>query len=228
MTKICGIYKITSPTEKIYIGQSINIISRWAFYKTLNCKHQSLLFYSLKKHGAKNHRFEIIHQCHKDELNKLERHYIKLYDTFNSKHGLNLDSGGGLECTRVPFSDEHKRKIGLSKIGIKRPDVSRRFTELNRSKRGDKNHNFRKEFSNSERLARRNAQKVKLSELDIVNIKTEYSSGEVSQLEIAKKYNVSQSMISLIVLDKKSWKNEEFFNLVFPELPKPTPIHPNQ
>jgi len=28
MVKICGIYKITSPTGKIYIGQSVDIMRR--------------------------------------------------------------------------------------------------------------------------------------------------------------------------------------------------------
>ena len=36
-----GIYKITSPSNKIYIGQSINIERRFKEYKTLkNCKFQ--------------------------------------------------------------------------------------------------------------------------------------------------------------------------------------------
>ena len=30
-----GIYKITSPTNKIYIGQSINIIKRWPSIKSI-------------------------------------------------------------------------------------------------------------------------------------------------------------------------------------------------
>ena len=37
---ICGIYKITSPSGKIYIGQSINIKSRWKYYEKLRCNKQ--------------------------------------------------------------------------------------------------------------------------------------------------------------------------------------------
>ena len=40
MNKICGIYKITSPTGKIYIGQSANIKSRITNYKNARCKCQ--------------------------------------------------------------------------------------------------------------------------------------------------------------------------------------------
>lgn len=58
--KIIGIYKITSPTNKIYIGQSINIKGRWGSYRNLDCKSQDKLYKSLKKHGPENHKFEIV------------------------------------------------------------------------------------------------------------------------------------------------------------------------
>ena len=35
-----GIYKITNPKGKIYIGQSINIENRFKVYKRYNCKGQ--------------------------------------------------------------------------------------------------------------------------------------------------------------------------------------------
>ena len=40
MNKICGIYKITSPSNKIYIGQSININNRIVHYRNYICKDQ--------------------------------------------------------------------------------------------------------------------------------------------------------------------------------------------
>jgi hypothetical protein len=56
MEKIIGIYKITSPSNKIYIGQSNNILYRWKYcYKKLNCKSQRHLYNSLMKYGFDNH-----------------------------------------------------------------------------------------------------------------------------------------------------------------------------
>jgi predicted GIY-YIG superfamily endonuclease len=43
MSKICAIYKITSPTGKIYIGQTINLLGRIKSYKHLSCKNQRKL-----------------------------------------------------------------------------------------------------------------------------------------------------------------------------------------
>ena len=74
-----GIYKITSPTKKIYIGQSINIQKRFLSYKGLHCKSQTIIFNSLKKHGSENHKFEILCECEISELNDKERYYQDLY-----------------------------------------------------------------------------------------------------------------------------------------------------
>ena len=81
-----GIYKITNPKGKTYIGQSVNIEKRWNRYKNLipkDCIGQPLIYRSLIKYGVENHIFEIIELCNKEELNKLESYYIVLYNSFN-------------------------------------------------------------------------------------------------------------------------------------------------
>ncbi len=55
MKKIVGIYKITNPKGKVYIGQSVNIKKRWGDYKCLhNCKEQKMLYNSFIKYGVNN------------------------------------------------------------------------------------------------------------------------------------------------------------------------------
>ena len=139
---ICGIYKITSPSKKVYIGQSIDIIKRWSYYKCLNCKKQNFLYHSFKKYGVEKHEFEILCQCSKEELNNLESYYIELYNSFNSEYGLNLSSGGEYskmsDLTRVKISNanrgkkrslEVRQKMSLSRkgvpLGIKRSDATK-------------------------------------------------------------------------------------------------------
>ena len=117
MNKICGIYKITSPSGKIYIGQSVDINKRILKYKSLDCKQQPKLYHSIIKYGWNAHIFEIIEECNYSNLNNLETYYIKIYDTYNTEHGLNLSEGGH---TTV-FTEESRRKISQSKQGIKRP-----------------------------------------------------------------------------------------------------------
>ena len=58
-----GIYKITSPSGRVYIGQSVNIEKRFLSYsKLLRCKTQIKLFRSFLKYGVINHIFETIEE----------------------------------------------------------------------------------------------------------------------------------------------------------------------
>jgi len=87
-----GIYKITSPSGKIYIGQSINIEKRFKDYQYINSiKNQVKLYNSFKKYEIKNHKFEIVEECSIEQLNEREI-YWGLY--FNSiAEGLNHKLG---------------------------------------------------------------------------------------------------------------------------------------
>lgn len=82
-----GIYKITNPENKVYIGQSKNIEQRFEFYKNISCKYQPDLYKSLKKYGWFHHTFEILEKCNIEDLNSKEHHYIKFYNSINE--GLN-------------------------------------------------------------------------------------------------------------------------------------------
>lgn len=116
MNRITGIYRITSPTNKIYIGQSIDIKERFESYRCYDCKKQQKLYASLKKYGFNNHKFDIIRECDEHELNDFEIFYINFYDTFNTSHGLNLRHGGG---AKGRHSEESKARMSLAQIGNK-------------------------------------------------------------------------------------------------------------
>jgi group I intron endonuclease len=111
-----GIYKITNPKGKVYIGQSVNVLNREKYYKSLRCKNQTKIYNSLKKYGADAHVFEIICYCDVSQLNDLERYYQELYNVIDS--GLNCrftntyDKAGSL-------SKETKEKIRKANIGKK-------------------------------------------------------------------------------------------------------------
>ena len=55
--KKIGIYIIISPTDKFYIGQTIDFDRRLMQYKNLHCKGQRHLYNSFKKYGVENHHF---------------------------------------------------------------------------------------------------------------------------------------------------------------------------
>lgn len=79
-----GIYKIESPTGKIYIGQSVDIAKRWLLYKGIkDDKKQPLLERSLIKHGYDKHKLTVIHELpfdvSKEVLTEYERIYMDAY-----------------------------------------------------------------------------------------------------------------------------------------------------
>ena len=115
MKKI-GIYKITSPSNKIYIGKSIDIEKRRKTYVRLNCKSQTKLYNSFLKYSFQKHLFQIIEECSIELLNEREKYYVDFYNTFNTKLGLNIRDGGGNSAN---ISEEQKEKISNSLKGKK-------------------------------------------------------------------------------------------------------------
>lgn len=87
--RLSGIYKITSPTKKVYIGKSVNIYLRMKSYVRGVNKSQRKLYNSINKYGVSKHTFEILEYCDVDLLNEKERYYQDLYSAIG-KDGLNL------------------------------------------------------------------------------------------------------------------------------------------
>ena len=124
MERICGIYKITSPTGRVYIGQSVDIKRRIRVYRyPEQAKSQRKLYDSLNKYGYEKHKFEIVMQCDIEKLDEMEIFYIDAYNTFNTKHGLNCNHGG---LSQAIHSEETKRRRSESNKGRKVSDDSRR------------------------------------------------------------------------------------------------------
>lgn len=110
-----GIYKITSPSGKIYIGQSIDIDKRFYLYSLNHCFRQVILYRSFNKHGFNNHILEVIEECNVDELDKKERYYQELYNAVGP-NGMNCILQGTDEKRKV-ISDEIKNKISIANSG---------------------------------------------------------------------------------------------------------------
>ncbi len=130
---VCGIYKITSPSDRIYIGQSEDIKKRFSQYRFLsNSINQVKLNRSFKKYGIKNHIFEIIENCEPNELLCKERYWQDFYDVL--KGGLNCILTACGEEKQV-MSDETKQKISLTKKSTPQTEAQK---EYNKNKFGRK------------------------------------------------------------------------------------------
>lgn len=149
-----GIYKITSPSGKIYIGQSKNIENRFSKYRIGDCLSQKKLRNSFLKYGVLNHTFEILEVCFKEILNERECYYIAFFDTWNTKHGLNLRQGGvygshsqeSIEANRKAHtgkkaSQETKDKMRESRAKwTMPPETGRKISEAKKGIKFSKEH----------------------------------------------------------------------------------------
>lgn len=135
-----GIYKITSPSGRVYVGQSIDIDYRFNSYRLLRCKSQTKLYRSFIKYGFENHILEVVCECDEEDLNEKERYYQELYNCIDPKLGLNCvltktnDKKG-----RV--SEETKQKLRYANIGKKlSPETIEKVRQIHLGKKLSKEH----------------------------------------------------------------------------------------
>lgn len=115
-----GIYKITNPEGKIYIGLSKNIELRWKSYKNKSGMTKTSIFkLSLDKYKYENHIFEIIEEVINDNklLREREKYWINYYQS--NIDGLNNNRGG---CGVNSHTIESKQKISSALKGKPKPD----------------------------------------------------------------------------------------------------------
>jgi len=83
-----GIYKITNPKGKVYIGKANWIARRWNEHRNEKCSSSGpKLKNSLKKYGVDRHLFEIVEICSKGTILERERFYQEYYNSI--EEGLN-------------------------------------------------------------------------------------------------------------------------------------------
>lgn len=85
---LAGIYRIISPSGRVYIGQSVNIRERVLSYYRLECIGQIRLYNSFLKYGISNHVFMLVEYCSIECLNERERYWQDYYNVLGKK-GLN-------------------------------------------------------------------------------------------------------------------------------------------
>lgn len=184
-----GIYKITNPKRKVYIGQSINIERRFKQYlkSSLQKYSQTKLYNSFKKYGLDSHTFEILEECNFEELNNKERFYQDKYNVL-SKNGLNCIL---ISTDLKPslFSKETREKMSKSKIGIKCSEETR--LKISKSNTGRKVTGKNYEIF-------RNAMKKRSKPI----IDTKTNKIWYSLRECAKENNITKSTLNNYLLNK--------------------------
>ena len=194
-----GIYKITNPNGKVYIGQSVDIEKRWKAHKYLHNKdkHQYHLYNSFKNYGFEKHIFQVIEECDVNQLNERERFYQEKYNSINE--GLNCvvtytDNISGYLSNSVKekisntlkgyfFEDVRKEKVRNGVVSymnkLSKEEKSRIYGESGRKRKGRKQSEETK-------------QKMALKRMKVVIIDGKYFT---SMKEASQKTGLSMHMI---------------------------------
>lgn len=137
MTKY--IYKITSPSGKIYIGQSTKSVED-KIYSYVLCERYSnskrKIVRAIKKHGWQNMIFEVIEEnssWSKEELDNREIFWISHYNSIETGYNMTIGGDGvDSDCARK-FAITHHRTMSEEKKQTRKKNCSngqlRRFKE---------------------------------------------------------------------------------------------------
>jgi group I intron endonuclease len=198
-----GIYKITSPTNKIYIGQSINIGDRFRKYKNLNCNRQTIIYNSLKKYGWKQHVFEIIEECPVEKLLERETYWKKYYKVLEVPSlCCRIDGKGGYmnEETKTKIGLKHKGKImsdeAKAKISAALKGRKNTWTKPGGGVKGYKYTEEQKQKMRKPRVNRWEREKL-ISPAIVEEIRNKFQSG-TKRSDLSREYNVSWGTIKNI------------------------------
>lgn len=93
---ISGIYKITNQkTGECYIGQAVDIASRWKNHAKaglgIDTPSGNKLYKAIQEYGIWNFSWELLEECPSAELNEKEKYYIDLYQSY--EYGMNSNRG---------------------------------------------------------------------------------------------------------------------------------------
>ena len=134
-----GIYKITNKiTGKSYIGQSVNIATRWAAHKSVSRSYETLdgneLHKDILELGLKNFSFEIIEQTNVDKLDQREIYWIQYYDTYYNGYNHTLGGNGNVRLNYKKIQELWEQGFTSKEIapiiGSSRDTINQALTNL--------------------------------------------------------------------------------------------------
>ncbi len=140
---VSGVYTITAPNSKQYIGSSVNVRMRWNTHK-YHLRHgqhaNKHLQNSFDKYGEEAFKFEILLICETKDLIFFEQRVIDRFDPeFNTYKIAGSPRGykhtpEAIEKIRKSsteraknFSDEHRERISAAMTGRKRKPFSAKW-----------------------------------------------------------------------------------------------------
>ena len=225
---IPGVYKITYPNGKIYIGISSNIKRR--MHEHNYNKHDTIppCDKAIQQYG-KIQEIDILEILQDEQLRlNREKYWIAYYDSTNPEKGYNISKGGmgGLSAEDSPnavFTNEQVLDIRKRRYnGERKCNVYKDYTQFSFSTfehiwlgRGysqigmeyyiQTNSKSRQEYSSNANKGENN-NKAKLTEQDVKNIRYRFDNGE-TWINIHKDYQQVELRTIRRICKRETWKH---------------------
>lgn len=177
---------------KIYIGYSKNFAKRLKKHKQVSgCSRVKEKFYfqrAISKYGINNFNFSVIESCSsKEDMIEAEKFYIAYFKGLGAQL-YNL-TGGGEGCSKRIVSEETKEKMRAKALGRKHSiETKEKLRKLNLGKKLS--------AETIEKTASKLRGRTILTNEQISEIKSMYSSNNLTYKKISKVYNVSDTTIA--------------------------------
>ena len=218
---LSGIYKITFPNGKIYIGLSNNIRKRIWKHNHDDYKLHRVVGNAIHLYGDIT-EFEVLEEIspqNRDLMNEREKYWIEYYHSNDIQYGYNMTEGGdggtagkGVDNPHAAFNEQqlkeifnllyNKRELSMTEIAnlynvskgtIKSINQGKSYTQSNIE------YPIRtKEESNKALLTGTKSSSAKLNEEQLSQIIILIQTSSLSFAAIARQFNISPSTIGLI------------------------------
>jgi group I intron endonuclease len=124
LNKKSGIYKITGPNNRCYIGQSVNLSKRIGSHKhdlRRNIHSNGKLQNAWNKYGEEAFVFEAILLCAPEDLVEKEQYFMDLFNSVSDGYNIAPIAESGKGIKRPDMAERNRKQAGSLHPGFGRP-----------------------------------------------------------------------------------------------------------
>lgn len=194
-----GIYKITSPTGKLYIGESSNLNIRCRRYLNPNkIKGQKAIYNSILKYGSESHKIEVLELCNENALLERERYYQEFFNSVED----------GLNCFYTGTEDKKKKhsketlllmsenQKGENNSFFSKKHTSESLKKMSDASKGENNPNFGGKLKNEDWLLKQSISNSK-NPIKVIDTHTNLEYTFINSKECATFLNAKESNVRM-------------------------------
>lgn len=198
------IYKITSPSGKIYIGKTSRSAKvRWREHiRRARSDSKFPLCQAIRKYGPNSFKTEeLLSVLNPSDVDFYEIYFIIHHKSMLPEIGYNCTYGG----EGILHTEQSKQKISLAKKGV--PGLPHSFEWKEKMSRVMSGRTRSEEHCNNLRLSQQGEKghTHKLTEQDVLAIRENYVPWKYSRQRLADKYGVTRSTIQNII-ERTTWR----------------------